>query len=317
MKENLKIAVARLYYFEDKNQNEIASELKISRSYVSKLLVEARKEKLIEFRSNNIWLMENEKERILKRHFHLDKVVIADDKSSYQQDTYPYTQQLGEKLGSLLNSILKDGDVIGVAWGKTIYDCSRYLRTDKSLKNVKVVQICGGVTQNQKRTYADEISKNFADVYKANVYAMMVPAIVESKQYKEIFFHEQCISQVVKMLDNINVAVFTVGQCSMESSLVKSGFITEKEIKTLISEGAVGEVCTRFINKDGQCVSETLDDRTMAISFQQLQRCDYRIAVILGKQRLEPLKAILHAGYANILLIDEETADVLLEEIKM
>ena len=89
MKENLKIAVARLYYFEDKNQNEIASELKISRSYVSKLLVEARKEKLIEFRSNNIWLMENEKERILKRHFHLDKVVIADDKSSYQQDTYP------------------------------------------------------------------------------------------------------------------------------------------------------------------------------------------------------------------------------------
>ncbi len=28
MKENLKIAVARLYYFEDKNQNEIASELK-------------------------------------------------------------------------------------------------------------------------------------------------------------------------------------------------------------------------------------------------------------------------------------------------
>ena len=55
----------------------------------------------------------------------------------------------------------------------------------------------------------------------------------------------------------------------------------------------------------------------MAISFQQLQRCDYRIAVILGKQRLEPLKAILHAGYANILLIDEETADVLLEEIKM
>ena len=62
-REHLKLEVVRFYYFENLNQNEIARKIGISRSYVSKLLIEARKEKLIEFKSRNPWLTETEEER--------------------------------------------------------------------------------------------------------------------------------------------------------------------------------------------------------------------------------------------------------------
>lgn len=315
-REHLKLEVVRSYYFDNMNQNEIAKKMEISRSYVSKLLIEARKEKLIEIKSKNPWLTETEEERMIKKYYHLKKVMIVSKEKNCKRDSIPYAKELGEKLNEFLNTILKDNDIIGVAWGKTIYECSRYLYTDTDYKNIKVVQICGGVSQNQNSTYSSEISRNFADAFHADSYSLPIPAIVESKQYKEIFYHEQGISQVLKVLESVNIAVFTVGQCSMDSSLVRSGYVTEEGIEQLMRDGAVGEVCTHFIDKEGKCVNQELDERTAAVSMKKLQECDYRIALIFGKKRIMPLKAILEAGYPNVLIIDEETASALLEEIE-
>lgn len=315
-REHLKLEVVRSYYFENMNQNEIAKKMEISRSYVSKLLIEARKEKLIEIKSKNPWLTETEEEQKIKKHYQLKKVMIVSKEINCKRDSIPYAKELGEKLNEFLNTVLKDDDVIGVAWGKTIYECSRYLYTDTDYRNIKIVQICGGVSQNQNSTYSSEISRNFTDAFHGDSYSLPVPAIVESKQYKDIFCREQGIKQVLKVLDSVNIAIFTVGQCSMESSLVRSGYITEAGIEELIRDGAIGEVCTHFINKEGKCVNQELDERTVAVSMRKLQECDYRIAVILGKKRLRPLEAVLKAGYPNVLIIDEETASALLEEIE-
>ena len=140
-REHLKLEVVRFYYFENMNQNEIAKKMGISRSYVSKLLIEARKEKLIEFKSKNPWLTETEEERILKNRYGLKKVMIVSKEVNCRRESIPYGKELGEKLNEFLNTILNNGDVIGVAWGKTIYECSKYLYTDTAFRDVKVVQI--------------------------------------------------------------------------------------------------------------------------------------------------------------------------------
>lgn len=313
-REQLKMEVVRNYYFDDMNQFEIAKKLNISRSYVSKLLIEARKEKLIEIRSSNPWLMETEEERHIRTKYGLKKAIIVSRDSKAYRDEIPYTEEMGRVLNNFLNTILKDGDVIGVAWGKTIFECSKYLHANKKYKDIKIVQICGGVSRNQNSTYASEISKNFTNAYQANSYHLPLPAIVESRVYKDIFCKEQGISQIIRLLDRVNIAIFTVGQCSPESSLIRSGYITQNGIRQLIDNGAVGEVCTHFISADGECVDQELDDRTVAASISQLKSYDYRIALILGKQRLEPLKAILKSSCPNVLIIDEETASVLMED---
>ena len=53
--EELKLLskIARLYYLEDLNQQEIAEKLNISRTKVSRYLTKARKEKVVEIRINS------------------------------------------------------------------------------------------------------------------------------------------------------------------------------------------------------------------------------------------------------------------------
>ena len=69
-----------------------------------------------------------------------------------------------------------------------------------------------------------------------------------------------------------------------------------------------------FYDKDGRCANQDLEDRTIAVPMEQLKNCEFRIAVILGEKRLETLRAVLKAGYANVLIIDEEAAEKLIQE---
>lgn len=105
-----------------------------------------------------------------------------------------------------------------------------------------------------------------------------------NKAYKEIFLKEHGISQVMQLWENMNIAVFTVGKCEQQSSLVRSGYIPDHMIEYLKDTGAVGEVCTHFIDKDGRCANQDLEDRTIAVPMEQLKNCEFRIAVILGRK---------------------------------
>lgn len=77
VRDHLKLEVVRLYYLENLSQNQIAKQMEISRSYVSKLLIEARKEKLIEIRSSNPWLIETDEEKYLRKKYGLKKGFIV------------------------------------------------------------------------------------------------------------------------------------------------------------------------------------------------------------------------------------------------
>ena len=77
VRDHLKLEVVRLYYLENLSQNQIAKQMEISRSYVSKLLIEARKEKLIEIRSSNPWLIETDEEKYLRKKIRAEKGIYS------------------------------------------------------------------------------------------------------------------------------------------------------------------------------------------------------------------------------------------------
>lgn len=306
VRDDLKLEIVRQYYLQNLNQNQIAKNLNVSRSYVSKLLVESRQEKLVEIKINSPYMTETEDEKLLRSRYRLKKVIIVAAEDGV------YYQKLGMAVDDFLNATIKRGDTIGVAWGKTIYECSRMIKSRREQEGVSVVQLCGGVSQFANSTYSNEIINHFAEAFHAKPYALPLPAIVENKKYKDVFLDEQSIHQVMEIVKTINVALFTVGRCDRDSALMRSGYISEREMAELVDKGAIGEVCTHFINHRGECVSGELEDRTMAVSMETLKGCETRIALILGEKRLETLKAVLFAEYANVLVIDEPAAKKLL-----
>jgi DNA-binding transcriptional regulator LsrR (DeoR family) len=76
--------------------------------------------------------------------------------------------------------------------------------------------------------------------------------------------------------------------------------------------GAVGDVCLRFFNQDGNLINSRLNDRVMAISPHQLKAVPRRIGVAGGAEKLTAIAGAVKGGWINILITDLETAQHLL-----
>src|SRR4030065_716486 len=106
--------VASLYYEQGKNQQEVAREIGVSRSMVSRLLTEAREHGVVEIIVHYPCPTCPELEQQLAEVFDLRYVKVL------HRGNKPYNEML-QGLGILaaehLGTILSDGMIIGISWG--------------------------------------------------------------------------------------------------------------------------------------------------------------------------------------------------------
>ena len=129
----LVIKVAYMYYIENYSQNEIAKDLKISITTVSRLLRKAKEDKIIEFVIRDPYVGCISLEKTLKETFGLKDVIIAPGISSeLGEEGCLEDEEEVKKLVALegaryLQRIIKENDVLGVTWGSTIYQLINFL----------------------------------------------------------------------------------------------------------------------------------------------------------------------------------------------
>jgi deoxyribonucleoside regulator len=95
--------------------------------------------------------------------------------------------------------------------------------------------------------------------------------------------------------------------------LFQLGYFSDEELEMLSNE-AVGDICSRFFDKDGNIVSESLNERTIGIDLSELQKKEKSILVAGGINKIKAIKGALKGKYANILITDQYTARVLLDD---
>ena len=111
--------VARMYYIEGMSQLDIANMLFFSKAKVSRALRIAREEGIVEFHINYPLKRSMRLESELKRRFGLQEALVVTDLYS-NQNTDISIKRIGEMAASYLDEILKDGDTIGLSWGRTM-----------------------------------------------------------------------------------------------------------------------------------------------------------------------------------------------------
>ena len=78
------------------------------------------------------------------------------------------------------------------------------------------------------------------------------------------------------------VAIFTVGSVNDDALLFRLGYFNDEE-KHLLKKIAVGDVCSRFIDKNGQICDENINNRTVSIELEELRKKDRFILVAGGE----------------------------------
>ena len=302
------IDAAKMYYQLDYSQQEIAKKLGISRPTVSRLLQMAKEEGIVQIKILDPTLDNERYARQLEERYRLKKAIVV---SVPQNEDRHIKKYQGEATAEYLYAIVKDGDSIGVTWGTTLYQVAVNLQ-NKHVKNVNIVQLNGGVSYSETDTYASEIVHLFGKAFNTTPHFLPLPAIVDHMVVKQAIEADRHIRRILEMGKSTNIAVVTVGVPDSDSVLIRANYFTEEDLK-LIYSCAVGDICSRYIDINGNLCSEELDRRTIGIDLAELRKKEQSILVAGGPRKVDAIFGALRGGYTNVLITDHFTAKALLE----
>ena len=287
-KDRLSIDVAKLYYKSDYSQQQIANKLNLSRPTVSRLLQYAKEKGFVQINIADPIEDNSSLEEALCEKYNLDVVKIA---YAPLNTTNEIKKSISIKAADYLHEIAKDGDIIGVCWGTTIYNMALNLK-HKALKGVQIVQLKGGISHSQSNTYAYEVVELFSEAFSTVGRYLPLPVMFDTVQIKELIEKDKHIKKILDLGRQANIAVFTVGTVKNDALLFRLGYIDKKD-RDIIQNRAVGDICSRFFDAQGNICDKELDERTVGIKLEELKAKEKRILVAGSQRKITAIKAAL------------------------
>lgn len=305
------VRAAKMYYQLDYSQQTIAKELGISRPSVSRLLQEAKERGIVQIQIIDPDQDVQELAEALQEKFQLKECFITD---SPINDEQVIKEEIGRKTAEYIHTIVKDGDVIGTTWGTTVYEVAKQME-QKSIHNVTVTQLNGGVSYSETNTYAAEILNYLGRAFHTSPHFLPLPAVVDHLVVKQAIVSDRHIRHVLDLGREANIALFTVGNRHEDSALVKADYLTEADVEVLKEKNAVGDICSRMIDIEGNICDEGINSRTIGIDLEELRHKEHAVLAAGGLQKVDAIIGALRGKYANTLITDQYTAKVLIEKV--
>ena len=298
--EELLAVVAWLYYKEGLTQERIARRLGLSRVKVTRLLARAREEGVVEFRITRPLPERFRLEEALLRRFGLAGAVVAEGE-----------RDLGPAAAEFLARELAPGCRLGLGWSTTVRRMAPYLYAPRGPLGGEVVELVGSFL-GQENPYS--ISARAAEALGCRLVPLPAPVLLSNPRALAALLEEPGIRRGLEAARGTRLAVVGVGRLDPEGTLVKTGMLTREEAERLRQEGAVGDVLMRFFDANGRPLATSLDERVLALGWEDFLRIPRRVAVAAGPAKVPVLRAALAGGLFTDLVTDAATARALLEE---
>jgi DNA-binding transcriptional regulator LsrR (DeoR family) len=296
--------IARLYYSERLTQQEIAGRLNISRTKVSRYLDEARKDKIVEIKINLPEEDYSNLEYRIEKSFKIKECIVVPTFENNEE----ILKMMAGPLNNLFERILAGGSYLGIGWGSSLKGISDYINV-RGKSDIKVVPIIGGLGKIGTGVHTNSVAKNIADRLGSISYMIHSPAVLDSKEIREIVENDSNTREIIKLYEKIDTALVGLSDIGPDSTLIKTGSFSLEEFKYLDSLGVVGDVNLIFINENGKHVPNRIDERIVRISPDRLKKVKNVIGVAFGRRKLKVILGALRGGLINILFTDEETAE--------
>jgi DNA-binding transcriptional regulator LsrR (DeoR family) len=299
--EVLMAKVAWYYYMEDMTQQNIAEHLGMSRMRVIKLLEKARKTGIVQFqiRSNQNKKLDLERELVQK--FNL--------KDTYIVPTNPNKEEINETIAKgaamYIGNRITDNSFINFGYGDTPSRTLNHLASNVDCA-VSYVSLTGGV-----HYYLPNAQSS---IFSAKLYLMPSPLIASSQEMAEAIKNEASIQEISNMTKLASMTIVGIGAMNDNATIIKSGILSPNDFLLLGMKGAVGDILSHFIDKDGNLIENEYESRLISTSLPTIRDLDNVIGVAAGENKISAIRAALKGGYIDVLITDEDTARNLVEQ---
>ena len=163
----LLVKCCSLYYRDNLGQEEICEILGVSRPTVSRLLKLGREKGIVKIEVLDPFAPEfGETERRLEEKFGFREVIVVEDRPSRSESEH-ISPLLGTTTLAYLDRILKDGDMVGVTLGLTLYNIVHADYTVDKAVQCCFVPVLGGVGETYAELHANRLLKNLPANFEA------------------------------------------------------------------------------------------------------------------------------------------------------
>ncbi|WP_041783069.1 sugar-binding transcriptional regulator [Mycolicibacterium chubuense] len=302
---------ARLYYEDEATQAEIAQQLGTSRATVSRLLAEAKRQGIVRIEVvPPAQAQPTELADRLARALNLNTVYLSPPLPAPGPGR-TVVDVMGRVLAPATGRALSEagllpGDVLLVSSGRTVYELAQHELTP--LPGVIVAPTVGGNDQPYEWYQTNEITRLVANRVGGRANYLFAPALPGPALYESLL-EDPSIQRVLHQWPHARCALMGVGAPPL----------TRTDIPQFVPTGsgslrfAVGDVCSRFYDRNGEAVSFDGMERLIALELEVLKHIPVTIAVAVGRDKVESIAAGARGGYFNRLVTDPATAEALLE----
>jgi deoxyribonucleoside regulator len=305
--ETLRLA-ARLYYVDGMGQAEVAQFVRVSQAKVSRLLAMARERGIVRISVAEYEPRDMELERQLQGRFGFSNVaVIKIVTGASREEARRSVAHFGSAFAA---SLIPADSIVAIAGGRTMRELVLHLPEDPE-RRVTAVQAMGSVDSNVGPVDAFELGRLMARRLGGSFQTINTPAFVPDRKTRDAFLALPQIRAVWQRLKQADVAFIGIGTLD-NSVFVDRGVLNAGDLKKLAACGAVGEICGRFFDRNGNECDSPWRDRVISIELEQLRRTPQVIGMIAGADRAPAIAAAVRGGLIKSLIIDAPGARALL-----
>lgn len=302
------VEAAWLYYHDGLNQSAVAHRLGVSRATVVNYLQEARERGLVRITLADEPFLRHRLALELAERFGLRAAYVVP--TARDGGEAAALRRVARGAAQWLPSLLAPGDILGVAWGRTVFEVGGLLE-ETAIPDLTVVQLTGSMASPYGFT-AEICSARLAQRLGATCINLHVPALLSSARLAEELRREPIIADQLAALGRCNKALFAAGSCTPESHIVGAGIATQADLDAYVRAGARGVLSGRFIDAEGRAVHGRLEPRMMGIDVDALRAIPTGILVSVGAEKVVPMLATLRGGFASHCVTDAATAEGIL-----
>jgi DNA-binding transcriptional regulator LsrR (DeoR family) len=307
-RKKLLYKIAKAYYEDNLTQEEIGKLFGLSRIKVSRLLQQARDERIVHITIIPPTESNVELERELAARYGLDEVVIVSP-SDYNKAVI--IRELGTATVDYLMRCLQGNEVLSISWGTTLLAVVEALPA-QNWPQMKVVQMLGGLGRQESETYGADLVHRVAQTFNAKPRMIPAPGIVSSQMVRDALLTDAQIASTLALAAQADIAVVGIGRPTPDSVVMQSGILTEEEFAHLQACGAVGDIALRFFDTQGHAVQHEICGRIIGLDLEQIKRIPRVIGAAGGVEKVEVIRAALQGQLINVLVTDEQSALLLL-----
>lgn len=216
---------------------------------------------------------------------------------------------LGALAASHGESLLGEGAILGISWGKAVYSTVRALRPARKLL-ITVVQMVGAVGEGDPLIDGPELARLLASIYGGEYRYLHAPLIVEDPRACKVLLRDPCIQETLQLLARrADIALVGIGAPDPEVySLLRAGYLDQQVLAQMRAQGVVGDACARHYDAQGNVFDIELDQRIVGVELEALHDIEQVAGVAGGEAKAEAILGTLRGGHIDVLVTDDVTA---------